>query len=222
MTSNDHRTPVAIQPPAERTVTLPFTLVACLSPHDELLLVLRRSKPPFVGSWNFLGGKIEYGESAQRSAQRELAEEAGICVNEDALRYKGIAMLPNWQDGADFIGMHLFCVRLRPGKLDSHQTSLADEGVIAWLPIDTLLSGTELRAVPNLPAFLSVFRDRSRIPSVLAYARSDDDTYKNSVTKLSAPQRLLHKSECGQITLPLSALTQTASDLSDVTGVLLA
>lgn len=37
------------------------------------------------GLWGFFGGEIEHGETARQAAVRELAEETGIVVGQDAL-----------------------------------------------------------------------------------------------------------------------------------------
>lgn len=45
------------------------------------LLVGRRTAPPeFAGMWEFPGGKVESGESAQQGLHRELTEELGVEV----------------------------------------------------------------------------------------------------------------------------------------------
>ena len=45
----------------------------------EVLLV-RRGKPPNLGSWALPGGGQELGETAEQAARREIAEECGLAL----------------------------------------------------------------------------------------------------------------------------------------------
>lgn len=45
---------------------------------DDSVLLVRRANPPDAGRWGFPGGKIEFGESIQDAAVRELTEETGV------------------------------------------------------------------------------------------------------------------------------------------------
>ncbi len=48
---------------------------ACVWKEGNVLLV-RRAKPPYL--WAFPGGSVEFGETAQSAAARELLEETGV------------------------------------------------------------------------------------------------------------------------------------------------
>lgn len=45
---------------------------------DDTVLLVRRVAEPFAGLWSLPGGKVRDGETADATALRELAEEAGI------------------------------------------------------------------------------------------------------------------------------------------------
>ncbi|SBW06149.1 Hydrolase, NUDIX family [uncultured delta proteobacterium] len=42
------------------------------------VLLVRRKNPPDAGKWGFPGGKIEWGETIERAAEREILEETGV------------------------------------------------------------------------------------------------------------------------------------------------
>ena len=44
----------------------------------EKVLFCKRKKEPFKGLYNFVGGKVESGETSEEAAYRELQEETGI------------------------------------------------------------------------------------------------------------------------------------------------
>lgn len=137
-------------------VTIPFTLIACENAEGELLM-LKRTKPPFVGMWNFVGGKIEPNELPDASARRELIEELGRAIAPRSLKYRGVAFWPETGSGETrFKGMHLFYAKLSSKEHSTGQLALLDEGIIAWLPKDLLADGDEFPAVPNFDVLYPV------------------------------------------------------------------
>lgn len=63
----------------------PWVGIGCIVFRDEHVLLVRRGKPPRIGSWSIPGGAQHLGETAEAAARRELFEEAGIEVGPLAL-----------------------------------------------------------------------------------------------------------------------------------------
>lgn len=51
-------------------------------------LILKNARGPFKGFWGIPGGKANAFESSRKAALREAFEETGICLDEDAYRYR--------------------------------------------------------------------------------------------------------------------------------------
>ena len=64
-----------------------LNVIMVFSPDGEKLLFCRRTKEPFRGKFNMVGGHIEAGESDEEAAYRELEEESGIGREEIGLTH---------------------------------------------------------------------------------------------------------------------------------------
>ncbi|MBI3625404.1 MAG: NUDIX hydrolase [Candidatus Rokubacteria bacterium] len=53
---------------------------------DGCVLLIRRDRPPAEGKWSIPGGLVNLGETTERAAVREVAEECGLRV-----RLRGVA-----------------------------------------------------------------------------------------------------------------------------------
>ena len=58
----------------------PWVGIGCVVFRGEQVLLVRRGKPPRIGSWSLPGGAQHVGETAEDAARRELHEEAGVKV----------------------------------------------------------------------------------------------------------------------------------------------
>ena len=64
-----------------------LNLIVVFNEKLEKVLFCIRAKEPYKGLYNFVGGKVEEGESNEDAAYRELFEETGISRNDIELDY---------------------------------------------------------------------------------------------------------------------------------------
>jgi 8-oxo-dGTP diphosphatase len=109
---------------------------------DGLVLAARRVDPP---GWEFPGGKVEPGETAQQALARECHEELGIEI-------ECVAQLGEAVD--DRITLQLWHVTLRSGSpatsADHDALQWVDRDSLAaldWLPLDRILLADVERAL---------------------------------------------------------------------------
>jgi 8-oxo-dGTP diphosphatase len=60
---------------------------------DGSIVLVKRLNPPFKGKWALPGGFVEYGETVEAAAIREVREETGIDVN--LIKIVGVYSAPN-------------------------------------------------------------------------------------------------------------------------------
>jgi 8-oxo-dGTP pyrophosphatase MutT (NUDIX family) len=131
---------------------IPYTLIELRNSFDQTLVV-RRSKPPYRDYWNFLGGKIETGESPKLSAIRELVEETGIKRSDRSIRFCGIALWP--ADENTLLGMYLFKSSVRSKNKAFRQMAIDSEGIYSWL--DLAQAEENEPVVPNAKVLRIIF-----------------------------------------------------------------
>ena len=66
--------------------------VSLIVRQGDAVLLVRRGKAPFAGTWAFPGGSVEPGETTEAAARRELLEETGLTAL--ALTAAGALSLP--------------------------------------------------------------------------------------------------------------------------------
>jgi 8-oxo-dGTP diphosphatase len=110
----------------------------------EVLVCQRRPDQPMSLKWEFPGGKIEPGESAEQALTRELHEELGI----DAVIGPRVAQLRHRYRNGGSIDLQFFTVREFVGALDNRIFN-----DVRWSPL------AALPAFDFLAADLSLIRD---------------------------------------------------------------
>lgn len=90
------------------------------------VLFCKRTKEPFKGQYNFVGGKVENDESPINAAYRELEEETGISAKDIKL-YRMM----------DITYYHLnFVLELYVGTLQENMELIEEVNPLEWLSIE--------------------------------------------------------------------------------------
>ena len=112
--------------PVRRMKTKVCNCIVVFNPAKDAVLFCKRQKDPFKGRYNFVGGKIESGESSEHAAYRELQEETGI-TRKDIRLYRLM----------DFIYYHLdFILEIYVGILKQDVTLQEEVNPLEWLSLD--------------------------------------------------------------------------------------
>lgn len=64
-----------------------YNCIMVYSPDKSRILMCKRTREPYLGLYNLVGGHIEAGESGEAAAYRELFEETGITREDITLRH---------------------------------------------------------------------------------------------------------------------------------------
>ena len=120
----------------------------CFLRQGDRLLLLNRLRPPAMGLWTGVGGKIEPGEGPLAGARREVREETGLLVGPAPCAGK-----ITWGAG----GMYCFVFPLPPGVASAAPRHVA-EGLLDWRHLDWVLHPENAGVAPHvqraLPALL--------------------------------------------------------------------
>ncbi len=121
--------------------------------HNGALLVVLRGRGANAGLWAIPGGKVDYGESMQEAAVREVREETGIDVELDEVVWVGDAIGPG-----DPPAWHYTLVDFKARVIGGTLAAADDAEEVAWVPLDEVL---ELAVTPTMPDLVAnLLRDR--------------------------------------------------------------
>ena len=95
----------------------------------EVLVCQRRPDQPMSLKWEFPGGKIELGETAEQALTRELDEELGIA----AVIGPRVAQIRHRYRNGGVIDLQFFIVRDFTGELNNRIFN-----AVVWTPLSTL------------------------------------------------------------------------------------
>ncbi|GGG54818.1 NUDIX hydrolase [Paenibacillus radicis (ex Gao et al. 2016)] len=117
------------------------------------ILLLNRERSSWMGRWNGVGGKLDKGESARSSMEREMAEETGIDAESFlSFHFKGMITWTSVR-GTDFGGMYVYVAEL-PEDYRYETPCKTDEGILDWKEIAWIMHLDNQGVASNLPTCL--------------------------------------------------------------------
>ena len=107
------------------------TLMAIM--RNNKILLINRTKYPFVGFWGLPGGKIKSGETIEECALREGLEETGLEM--DFHSFRGTVSARITEKGKELNHFMLLVCRLNPKE---GEVKGSDEGDLKWFKLGEL------------------------------------------------------------------------------------
>lgn len=107
-------------------MTKRVNIIIVFNPERTHVLMCYRTKDPYKGLYNFVGGKIEQGESDMDAAYRELFEESAISSNDIQLIH-----LFTTQYFVDGIELQVYY-----GFLNSNVELVSEKHPLVWMKLE--------------------------------------------------------------------------------------
>lgn len=125
-------------------------LIMVFNKDRDKVLMCQRRKDPYKGKLNFVGGKVQKGESSDEAAYRELFEETGISSKDIVLRHlvDSIYFIQNLKLEVYF------------GYLDKDFDVYGDENPLLWIDVNSnFFDINKFAGKGNLGHFMEMIKD---------------------------------------------------------------
>ena len=119
----------------ENKNNFPRVAVGAVVFKDDCVLLVRRKNPPAKGMWAIPGGKINFAESLQTAAEREVYEETGLVVKA-AVPVFSFDVIE--RDEVGNIQFHYVIVDLKAEYLSGEITARDDVAEARWIHQDEI------------------------------------------------------------------------------------
>ncbi|EGV60015.1 nudix hydrolase superfamily protein [Yamadazyma tenuis] len=123
-----------------------YTLGFIECKETDTILFLNREKPPHMGKWNGVGGKLEPGESSLECIIRETKEETGLVID----NYISRGVLRWFNKEEDLGGVYLFTGSVSKEVCNNYKTQSTREGILEFKKRQWVLHPQNVGVVDNI------------------------------------------------------------------------
>mgnify|MGYP001812831098 CR=1 FL=1 len=126
--------------------THPTPSVGAVIVEDGKLLLVRRGRGAYQGSWAVPGGRQRRGETMREAVSREVVEETGLTVDVQEVVWAGDIM-----DDGQPPAYHYAVVDFSATPTGGHLEAGDDAAEVRWVPVDEVRS---MRLTPSMSDLL--------------------------------------------------------------------
>lgn len=116
---------------------LPIVGVGAVVIYNSKVLLVQRATPPYQGLWCIPGGKVQFGETLQQAAEREIREETGIVIEAGESVYS--FEIINTDDPKNPV--HYVVIDLEARYVSGEINASSDAMAVAWFSKDEVDDG---------------------------------------------------------------------------------